>query len=126
MKINRKETFTIEDLSKEELLFFFEVVEKLQLAPDSTPEAHAAAKKFKEFRQETLGQIMPRPPMYPSQEEYFKAIVEEEEEDKVLVCEGCETTINVEEQFCPAEKDNRLLCPTCFIQRKHIADKING
>lgn len=108
MKINKKETYSIDDLSKEELLFILEVIEKLQLSSDSTPEAHMAAKKFKEFREQIVGESKPTLVYEP------------------LVCDGCETTIDVKDQLCPAEQVNKPLCPTCYVQRKHIADKING
>jgi len=98
MKVNRKELYSIDDLSKDELLFIFEVIEKLQLAADSTPEAHTVASKFKHFRAEMLGSL--------------------QKTSSDLVCDGCETTTNVTNQLCPIEQVYKPLCHKCFVYRE--------
>jgi hypothetical protein len=101
MKVNKKELYSVDDLTKEELLFILEVIEKLQLAPDSTPEAHMAAKKFKQFRAEMLGSL--------------------QETSSDLICDGCETTINVTDQLCPIERVNKPLCHKCLVHREDVS-----
>lgn len=97
MKINRHETFSIEGLSKEEVLFLFEVIEKLKLTPDSTPISFQIAEKFKAFRKDLFA---------PAEED-------------TLVCDGCETLLEVEMAHCPVEDKELPLCPVCLLHRKH-------
>ena len=105
MKINRKETYSIEDLSKEELLFFLEVVENLQLSSDSSPIAFNLVERFKTFRNETIGD---------------QNLLPKEESIALHDCEGCDAGPSSETQesrICPVTKEQTYLCKSCYEHR---------
>ncbi len=104
MKINRKESYSIDDLTKDEVLFLFEVIEKLQLSADSSQVSFDIAEKFKAFHHD---------------------LFETEESNEDLVCDGCEGLIEVSMVQCPAEETMLPLCPVCLLKRQHLMG-ING
>lgn len=114
MKVNRKEIYTLDDLTKEELVFLFEVIDQLKLTSASSPEAHSVAKKFKELRTEA-----------------FKSDIELENPSPVT-CDGCElssdnpTHFTISSLTCPLEHIGVNLCPTCYEIRQNIALRLKA
>lgn len=88
MKLSKIEKYNLE-LSKEELLFLFEVIEKMQLEERSSPQAFEILQRFKSFRDAEIS----------------------------LSCDGCETDIDVRMQLDPSTHTTLPLCPTCLAHR---------
>lgn len=108
MKLKKKETFSIENLSKDELLFLFEVIEKIELSSESTHLSFEIANKFRQFREEVFST--------PSTHE----------EINHSLCEGCESNMDVSKQTCPVSETETLLCTNCFLFRKHHKDSLDA
>ena len=118
MEIKEQTTYSITDLTKEELLFFFEVVEKMELSSDSTPISFELAERFKKFREQLLESEQEtttwvEPPEGVQPDPLFHG-----------ECEGCGTTIEVKKQNCPATNVEAPLCPVCFLNREHLAEEL--
>lgn len=92
MKLSKIEQYNLE-LSKEELLFLMEVIEKMQLDPSSPPQAFEIHQRFKAFYAAEIS----------------------------LTCDGCETDIDVSMKLDPATKQTLPLCPTCLAHRSGYA-----
>jgi hypothetical protein len=108
MKINKKEVYSIEDLSKEEILFLFEVIDKMQLAPSSSSIAFSIAEKFKSFRDE----LIPREEAPP--EEFSEG-----------ECDGCSCPVPETPLLCPITNELKYLCPECYETRLKLAKNLH-
>lgn len=104
MKINKKTIYSIDGLSEQEFLFFFEVIDKMQLTSESSPEAIIIAKKFKALRDDLLP----------------------EKTTHHLMCDGCDTIDDVKEVTCPLDKTMSYLCPSCLIKRQELANSLGS
>lgn len=100
MKLSKIEQYNLE-LSKDELLFIMEVIEKMQLDPSSPPQAFAIHQRFKEFYS---SEVLPTSEALPAS-------------DTSLKCDGCETDVDVSTKFDPATKQTLPLCPVCLAHR---------
>lgn len=104
MKINKLETYSIDELSKDELVFILEVIDKIQLTEDSTPLSFEIAKRFKQMRKSLE----------------IESSDSEEPRQEDIECNGCPTTDNVEIRPCPISKQLTPLCNKCFKSRVEI------
>ena len=99
MEINKSESFSINNLSKEELLFILEVISKIQLTEESTELSFVIAEKFKKMSLNYLPQILDS-----------------------LICEGCSLSAS-EEQICPLTNEKVLLCKDCYNKREALQNE---
>jgi hypothetical protein len=110
MKISKVESYSIEGLSKEEVIFLFNIVNQVQLSESSDPLAFDFIKKFKQLS----SQYLDTPP-----------IEQESLPPELLQCEGCElesqsNTETISMKLCPISKKSMLLCDQCFNKRTEI------
>ena len=94
MKVTTKEVYSIEDLTREEMLFLFELIEKTKLAESSSPLSREIYSKFELLRQEVANT------------------------PALSYCVGCHTTEDVDTHWCPVVGTEQLLCLDCFQNRK--------
>ena len=112
MKIKRHESYSLEGLSKDELIFLLELVEKAEplISADSSPLSLELARKFKEFSASLE--------VREEAEDSIEIAAPEPPPPVPLECDGCETKENVSIQIDPTSGLETALCPDCYTIRK--------